>query len=72
MPGVPVEQQLLAHCYAAEALCNLQSPDQAAAQLQTAVALQAACGGDPVQHAGKPSGDAGTITEPQVGIKAAV
>ena len=72
MPGVPVEQQLLAHCYAAEALCNLQSSDQAAAQLQRAVALQATCGTDPVQPAGKPSGDAGTMADPQVGMEASV
>ncbi|KAA6422840.1 MAG: hypothetical protein FRX49_07375 [Trebouxia sp. A1-2] len=40
VPGLSSEHQLLAHCYAAEALCNLQSPQQAAQQLHTAVTLQ--------------------------------
>lgn len=58
MPGVLAEQQLLAHCYAAEALCNLQSPQQAAEQLQAAVALQGASGIQSVQEAAKAGGDA--------------
>ncbi|KAL3145529.1 hypothetical protein ABBQ32_003354 [Trebouxia sp. C0010 RCD-2024] len=65
LPGVPSDQQLLAHCYAAEALCNLQSPDEAAQQLQTAVALQACSGTDSVQQAGRASGDAGPATDSQ-------
>jgi len=40
VPGLSSEHQLLAHCYAAEALCNLESPQQAAQQLHTAVTLQ--------------------------------
>ncbi|KAL3136627.1 hypothetical protein ABBQ38_005867 [Trebouxia sp. C0009 RCD-2024] len=65
VPGVPAEQQLLAQCYAAEALCNLQSPEEAAQQLQAAVALQACSGTDSVQQAGKLSGDAGPMADPQ-------
>ena len=49
--NVPAEQQLLARCYAAEALCNLQSPQQAAQQLQTAMALQGMSGPDPTGEA---------------------
>ena len=58
MPSAPAEQQLLAHCYAAEALCNLQSPQQAAEQLQAAVALQDESGIHSVQEAAKASNDA--------------
>ena len=54
------EQQLLAHCYAAEALCNLESPQQAAEQLQAAVALQDYFGISSMQEAARAGGDVGT------------
>ena len=66
MPGVPAEQQLLAHCYAAEALCNLQSPQQAAEQLQAAVALQDNSGIHSAQEATKGGGDAGQTADSHV------
>ena len=62
---VPAEQQLLAHCYAAEALCNLQSPQQAAQQLQTAMALQGMSGADPTGEALKSDGNGGQAHSPE-------
>ena len=61
VPGVSPEHQLLAHCYAAEALCNLDSPQQAAQQLQTAVALQGITGSpSPGRSAAAPGASAAT------------
>lgn len=60
MPSILAEQQLLAHCYAAEALCNLESPQQAAEQLQAAVALQDDFGISSMQEAARAGGDVGT------------
>ena len=73
VPGVPAEQQVLARCYAAEALCNLHSPEQAAEQLQRAVALQDASGTDSATPgAAKASGDAGPVAECHVSTKGIV
>ena len=57
------EHQLLAHCYAAEALCNLQSPQQAAQQLHIAVTLQSF---SDRHQAERPVAEVGADAAPQV------